>query len=321
MKGFYFLRQGVVKNERVLYFLCSEISRENAITLIKWLRDEEVRRYLSDSQSVSNDIEQVVNRVNLPILTHLFNQNGRFYMAYNKQNVPVGFVRLIKKGDAYEIIIVIGDRDNWNKKMGTSVIRESIKIAFFEFRAQKITARIYEENKRSIRAFINAGFKLEREVSNLKIYSLTVEQYLRQLKGVPAMSTDIYITNIDRDRIKKILDKMSESKQSPDVSVKKLGGELGRAIIVDSQQIPPEVITMNSKALLQLNDEDIEVSLVYPEDADLSAMKLSIFSPIGTAILGYKEGSTVEWEVPSGTSKIHIKKILYQPEATGDYDL
>ncbi len=135
------------------------------------------------------------------------------------------------------------------------------------------------------------------------------------------MSTDIYITNIDRDRIKKILDKMSESNQSPDESVKKLGGELGRAIIVDSQQVPREVITMNSKALLQLNDEDIEVSLVYPEDADLSALKLSIFSPIGTAILGYKEGSTVEWEVPSGTSKIHIKKILYQPEAAGDYDL
>ncbi|NCB52421.1 MAG: hypothetical protein EOM54_11175 [Clostridia bacterium] len=111
-------------------FLCSEISRENAATLIKWLKDEEVRRYLSDPQSVTNDIEQVVNRVNLPILTHLFIQNGRFYMAYNKQNVPVGFVRLIKKGDAYEIIIVIGDRDNWNKKMGTSVIRESIKNRF-----------------------------------------------------------------------------------------------------------------------------------------------------------------------------------------------
>lgn len=302
-------------------FLCSEISRKNAITLIKWLKDEEVRRYLSDSQSVSDDIEQVVNRVNLPILTHLFNQNGRFYMAYNKQNAPVGFVRLIKKGVDYEIVIVIGDRDNWNKKMGTSVIRESIKIAFFEFRAQKITAKIYEKNKRSIRAFINAGFKLEREASNLKIYSLTIEHYLKQLKGEPAMSTDIYITNIDRDRIKKILDKMSESNQSPDESVKKLGGELGRAIIVDSQQVPREVITMNSKALLQLNDEDIEVSLVYPEDADLSAMKLSIFSPIGTAILGYKEGSTVEWEVPSGISEIRIKKILYQPEAAGDYDL
>jgi len=135
------------------------------------------------------------------------------------------------------------------------------------------------------------------------------------------MSTDIYITNIDRDRIKKILEKMSENSQAPDKSVDKLEGELSRAVVVDSQQVPRDVITMNSKALLQLNDENIEVSLVYPDDADLSAMKLSIFSPIGTAILGYKEGNTVNWEVPSGTSKIHIKKILYQPEAAGDYDL
>lgn len=135
------------------------------------------------------------------------------------------------------------------------------------------------------------------------------------------MSTDIYITNIDRDRIKKILEKMSENSQAPVKSVDKLDGELSRAVVVDSQQVPRDVITMNSKALLQLNDENIEVSLVYPDDADLSAMKLSIFSPIGTAIFGYKEGNTVEWEVPSGTSKIHIKKILYQPEAAGDYDL
>lgn len=135
------------------------------------------------------------------------------------------------------------------------------------------------------------------------------------------MSTDIYITNIDRDRIKNILEKMSKNSQAPDKSVDKLEGELSRAVVVDSQQVPRDVITMNSKALLQLNDENIEVSLVYPDDADLSAMKLSIFSPIGTAILGYKEGNTVDWEVPSGTSKIHIKKILYQPEAAGDYDL
>ncbi len=143
------------------------------------------------------------------------------------------------------------------------------------------------------------------------------------------MSTNIYITNIDRERIKKILDKMSQNNQSSDKSIKKLEGELNRAIVVDSKQIPGDIITMNSKALLQLDDEDIEISLgypenadlVYPKDTDLSAMRLSIFSPIGTAILGYKEGNTVEWEVPSGTSKIHIKKILYQPEAAGDYHL
>ncbi len=135
------------------------------------------------------------------------------------------------------------------------------------------------------------------------------------------MPSDIFVTNIDRERIEEILKKMYENNQTPDKAVKKLEGELRRAKVVDSQKIPSDVITLNSKALLNLNDEDVEVSLVYPEDADLSAMKLSIFSPIGTAILGYREGNTVSWEVPSGTSEIHIKKILYQPESAGDYHL
>ncbi len=302
-------------------FLCSEISRENAITIIKWLNDEEVRRYLSDSCNVADDIQRMIDRVTLPILTHLFNQNGRFYIAYNKRSEAVGFVRLIKKGADYEIVIVIGDRNNWNKKLGTSVIRESMKIAFFEFRAQKIIAKIYEKNKRSIQAFINAGFQLERKTADLKTYTITMEQYFRLLKGVQAMSSDIYITNIDKERIEKVLINMSGTSRISDQSAHRLQCELCRAIIVEPQEISGDVITMNSKALLQLDEDEMEVSLVYPQDADLNAMRLSIFSPIGTAILGYKEGHTVEWDVPSGTSKIHIKKVLYQPEAAGAYDL
>jgi regulator of nucleoside diphosphate kinase len=135
------------------------------------------------------------------------------------------------------------------------------------------------------------------------------------------MQTDICITKTDRDRIKKILEGMYKDCNTLDKSVQKLDNELNRALVVDPTKVPRDVITMNSRVLLHLNGEDLEVSLVYPEEADLSAMKLSIFSPIGTAILGYKEGNTIEWEVPSGTSSIHIKKILYQPEASGDYHL
>jgi len=135
------------------------------------------------------------------------------------------------------------------------------------------------------------------------------------------MSSDIYVTNIDRDRIMELISKMPMDDQSVYKSVSKLKRELSRAKIVDQKDIPKDVITMNSQALIRLDDEDIEVSLVYPEESDLSRMKVSVFSPIGTAILGYREGSTIEWEVPSGTSTISIKKVLYQPEASGDYHL
>jgi regulator of nucleoside diphosphate kinase len=57
------------------------------------------------------------------------------------------------------------------------------------------------------------------------------------------------------------------------------------------------------------------ISLVYPHEADVSENKLSVLSPIGTAILGYREGDAVAWPVPSGCVKVEIKKVVFQPEA------
>ena len=65
----------------------------------------------------------------------------------------------------------------------------------------------------------------------------------------------------------------------------------------------------------------MEVALVYPEDADDSAGKLSVFSDMGIAILGYKEGDTFAWRLRNRTRHIRIEKVLYQPEAAGDFHL
>ncbi|NLT95532.1 MAG: nucleoside diphosphate kinase regulator [Clostridia bacterium] len=302
-------------------FLCPEITRENALKLIKWLKDKEVTKYLSDPQDVSNSIEQVVQTTNLPVLTHLFNRNGRFYMVYNKHNIPVGFVRLVKRDSDYEIVIVIGDRNNWGKKLGTSAIKESIKIAFFEFRAQKVIANIQKENKRSINAFINNGFKVEKESNAFKTFSITMDQYLTSIKRNAVQGPRIYITKTDMERIKKFLESNLHREKVPDKFIRDLENEINRATIVESKHISSDIVTMNSRVLLHLEGDEKEVSLVYPQDADQNKNNLSVFSPIGTAILGYSEGSVIEWEVPSGIMKIHIKKILYQPEAAGDYHM
>ena len=72
---------------------------------------------------------------------------------------------------------------------------------------------------------------------------------------------------------------------------------------------------------MRLDDEVVEVALVYPQDADASAGKLSVCSEIGTAILGYKEGDAIDWRIPARTRRISIEKLLYQPEAAGDFHL
>ena len=296
--------------------LCPEITRADALNLMDWLEDEQVTRYLSDSRHVSRFIEQVVGRVQLPILTHLFNQGGRFFMAYDRRDVPVGFVRLVKSGSDCEMVLAIGNRDNWGRKLGVSTIRESMKLAFFDMRAERLIAKIHAENTRSVKAFEHCGFLLSSQTPTLKSFALTSDSYLQLLRESPAdYATDLHITEIDKARLTSLL----AFERSPDIF--ELEHEIERAIVVDPRQVAQDVVTMNSRALVQLDDEDVEVSLVYPEDADDSAGKLSICSGIGTAILGYKEGDAFDWRLNGRTRHIRIGKVLYQPEAAGDFHL
>ena len=296
--------------------LSPEITRANALTLMDWLADEEVTHYLSDSRHVSRFIEQVIGRVQLPILTHLFNQGGRFFMAYDRQDKPVGFVRLVKTGADCEIVLVIGNRDNWGRRLGASALLEGMKLAFFDMRAEKLIARIHADNTRSLKAFLRCGFLLESETSTLRSYAMTSERYLRRLRESAAGDpSEIYITEIDQARLRNLV----LLEQGPDAV--ELEHEIERATVVDARQVARDVVTMNSRALLHLDDEEMEVDLVYPQDADGSAGKLSVFSGVGTAILGYKEGDAIDWRIPDRTCRIWIEKVLYQPEAAGDFHL
>ncbi len=310
------MKPPVVKMNKPFISLCPEITRSHALTLMDWLEDEEVTRYLSDSRHVSRFIEQVIGRVQLPVLTHLFNQGGRFFMACDERDVPVGFVRLVKSGADCEMVLVIGQRDNWGRKLGASAIHEGMKLAFFDMRAEKLIAKIHPDNARSLKAFLNSGFLPHSETPATKSLVMHSEHYLRLLRERPAPHTaSIHITEIDKARLQSLL----AFERGADIF--ELEHEIERAIVVDPRQVADDVVTMNSKALLQVNDEEREVALVYPEDADEGAGKLSVCSGIGTAILGYKAGDAFNWRMPHRTCHIRIEKVLYQPEAAGDFHL
>ena len=296
--------------------LCPEITRANALNLMDWLSDEDVVRHLSDSRHVSRHIEQLIDRVHLPILTHLFNQGGRFFMAYDRDDLPVGFVRLIRNGPDCEIVLVIGKRDNWGRKLGASALHEGMKLAFFDMRAERLIARIHADNTRSLKTFAHNGFVLESETPALKSYAMTAQRYLQRLRaGLPGAAGGICITAVDQARIRDLLALEWES-QAVD-----LEHEIERAAVVDARQVQGNVVTMNSKALLRLDEVAVEVALVYPEDADDSAGRLSVFSGVGTAILGYREGDRIDWRILDRTRHIRIEKVLYQPEAAGHFHL
>ena len=99
--------------------------------------------------------------------------------------------------------------------------------------------------------------------------------------------------------------------------------ELDSANIVSSEDVPGDVVTMNSIVKISFlnSQKQIQFQIVYPGKANLKEKKISIFSPIATGLLGYKTGDEIEWMVPAGPTKIRIDEIIYQPEADGKYEL
>ena len=136
-------------------------------------------------------------------------------------------------------------------------------------------------------------------------------------------ATTIYITELDYNRLHGLIDRTRESNGVDKEYLKKLEAELERAEVVDSRDIPADVITMRSKVRLKdlVSGESNTYSLVFPREADFAEGKISVLAPIGTAILGYRRGDTIEWPVPSGLRRLEVEEILYQPESKGDHEL
>ena len=132
----------------------------------------------------------------------------------------------------------------------------------------------------------------------------------------------IYISEFDMKRLKGLI-KFAEERWDKRVVkyLEELDGELDRAEIVKPEEIPTNVITMNSTfRLIDLDSgEELVYTLVFPANANSTNGRISILAPVGTAVLGYRVGDTVEWPVPAGLKKLRVEEIVYQPEAAGDY--
>jgi len=81
-------------------------------------------------------------------------------------------------------------------------------------------------------------------------------------------------------------------------------------------------VTMNSEVAVRDMDsnEEMTFAVVFPSDADVNRQRISILAPMGTAVLGYRVGDTIEWKVPGRRRRLKIERVLFQPEAAGQFD-
>ncbi|WP_166822924.1 GreA/GreB family elongation factor [Thalassoroseus pseudoceratinae] len=121
----------------------------------------------------------------------------------------------------------------------------------------------------------------------------------------------IVITSSDLADIEKAFNSTFAQAIGPQPHMRHLQAELERAEVVDPKDVPSDVVVMRSTVeLIDLVDGISEFyTLVYPQEADISRGRLSIFSPIGTAILGYRIGDVIEWQVPTRLRRARIVNV------------
>jgi regulator of nucleoside diphosphate kinase len=134
---------------------------------------------------------------------------------------------------------------------------------------------------------------------------------------------NIILNKMDYIRINNCILKATEERTINKGEIERLKHELERAKIVEPHEVPDNVVTMNSVVKISFPDFDTqaEVKIVYPHEADIDSWKISIFSPIANALLGYKVGDLIDWIVPAGGTKLKIDDIIYQPESEGHFNL
>ena len=136
------------------------------------------------------------------------------------------------------------------------------------------------------------------------------------------LDREIVVTAFDQHRLRNLLEGFRRWHSRDRAHVDHLEAELDRAEVVLPGDVPFDVVTMNSEVAVRDMDsnEEMTFAVVFPSDADISRQRISILAPMGTAVLGYRVGDTIDWKVPGRTRRLKIEHVLFQPEAAGQFD-
>jgi regulator of nucleoside diphosphate kinase len=137
------------------------------------------------------------------------------------------------------------------------------------------------------------------------------------------MISRVMITRGDRERLLTLLTRLKNWGNTPPGHLRALEARLGAATVIARTEVPHSIVTMNS--LVRLRDTELNetfcCTLSYPEEADRVKHRVSVTVPLGSCMLGAREGDTIKYPAASGLRTLRIERVYYQPEAARDFHL
>lgn len=124
------------------------------------------------------------------------------------------------------------------------------------------------------------------------------------------MSDILYLLDSDAASLRHRINQLSSDPHSRR-ALQRLRTELDRAIVLPEAELPANVVRIGSRVEVHdLTDDDTSsYVLCFPEHAEITAGRLSVFAPLGTALLGFPEGYEFTWDMPGGPRRLKIVKV------------
>lgn len=125
-------------------------------------------------------------------------------------------------------------------------------------------------------------------------------------------ATPVILTKTDYEILDSYVKNLHGMQVNEKENFSKLSGELKKAQIVEDDNLAADIIRLGSSVVIKdlLTNRDMTVTIVLPQHADIKQKKVSVLAPIGTALIGFKKGQTVSWNVPSGKKDFKIMDVM-----------
>jgi RimJ/RimL family protein N-acetyltransferase len=159
-----------------------EIKFKDANKIINWLGNKEVSKYLNEDKDQIVSLQDLILNNETELLQYRLNQDGRFFLI-DKNNESIGFLNLftIRKYKEYEVVIAIGDPENWGHKYGRMALENCMREVFFKWRIEKLNVKVDKMNLRSVALFEHLSYEKVKENDKYYIYQMTFDKYLSLL--------------------------------------------------------------------------------------------------------------------------------------------
>lgn len=124
----------------------------------------------------------------------------------------------------------------------------------------------------------------------------------------------IIINRLDAERLQRLIDNATDKELAVATLLEE---ELSRGEVIDPQEIPDNVVSMNSQ--IRFTDltrgRQMVRTLVYPHALSTVEDGISVMAPIGAGLIGLKVGDIIDWPLPNNSEvRLRIDAILWQPE-------